>query len=67
MHVVGFAGGFVAGMAGAVGLLDKLIALAIYPSDATAQLLGLTIVGVIAGIAAGIGLAATTGCYSDGY
>jgi hypothetical protein len=67
MHLVGFAGGFVAGMAGAVGLVDKLIELAIYPNDASAQLVGLIVVGVIAGIAAGIGLAASTGCYSDGY
>jgi hypothetical protein len=29
MHVVGFLGGFVAGVAGSVGLLDKLIALAV--------------------------------------
>jgi hypothetical protein len=67
MHILGFAGGFVAGMAGAVGLVDKLIELAIYPNDRSAQLVGLIVVGVIAGIPAGIGLAATLECYSDGY
>ena len=65
MHLLGFVGGAVAGASGAVGLVDKLVQLNVYPSGGTEQLAGLLIAALAAGLAAGVGLAATVGCYGN--